>query len=41
MLQSPAKTFTMCQGLEMNLAVSHSVFVVRRRAMPANGGTIC
>ncbi len=40
-LQSPPKSFIMCQGLELNLVGSQSVFVVGRQELPANGGTIC
>lgn len=41
MLQSPPKSFITCQGLEMNLVGSQSVFVVGRQVLPVNGGTLC
>lgn len=40
MSRSPPRSFRTRQGLEMNLAVSRSVFAVGRRVLPVNGGTI-
>ena len=39
-LQSTPRSFVMCQGLEMNLAVSCTVFVVGRQASLVSGGTV-